>query len=262
MIRFSGGAITVASVGSTPSAAGASASGTTLTLQPADATHPGVVTTGTQSIAGAKTFTGNVVVEELSVNDGLITTAVSAVGLEGNSTNAVSACAIKLANTAALTAGTDRDIVQIYRGAGFANQVANITSNGSYNTTTGAIYATGAQFTSPCGADIMQSYTAAPCTIRGQDSNGGTAIGVKLTNVTSLTTAGAKIASFSPDAGVTEKAYVTKDGDLGASGGNYNNGHLILGSYHIWVQAATGKLLIKSSAPTTDADGTVIGTQA
>lgn len=46
-------------VGSTPAAAGASL-GTdgTLTLQPADDTHPGVVTTGAQTWAGVKTFSG------------------------------------------------------------------------------------------------------------------------------------------------------------------------------------------------------------
>lgn len=42
---------------------------------------------------------------------------------------------------------------------------------------------------------------------------------------------------------------------------NYAIGHLVLGSYHIWVEAATGKLRIKSSAPTSDSDGVVVGTQ-
>ncbi len=50
------GNVTLASVGSTPAAAGASLSAQVLTLQPADATNPGVVTTGTQTLAGAKTF--------------------------------------------------------------------------------------------------------------------------------------------------------------------------------------------------------------
>jgi len=53
------GVASVGSVGSTPAAAGASISGTVLTLQPADATHPGVVTTGAQTFAGDKTITGN-----------------------------------------------------------------------------------------------------------------------------------------------------------------------------------------------------------
>jgi hypothetical protein len=61
------GDVTLAAVGSSPSANGASLSGQVLTLQPADATHPGVVTTGTQTIAGAKTFSGDTTVKSLIV---------------------------------------------------------------------------------------------------------------------------------------------------------------------------------------------------
>ena len=49
--------VSFASVGAVPNAAGASISGGTITLQPASATQPGVLTTGAQSIAGAKTLT-------------------------------------------------------------------------------------------------------------------------------------------------------------------------------------------------------------
>jgi hypothetical protein len=52
--------VALAAVGSTPSANGASLSGSTLTLQPADGTHPGVVTSAAQTIGGNKTFTGTV----------------------------------------------------------------------------------------------------------------------------------------------------------------------------------------------------------
>ncbi len=47
---------TLAAIGSTPNANGASISGTTLTLQPADGTNGGVVTTSSQTFAGIKTF--------------------------------------------------------------------------------------------------------------------------------------------------------------------------------------------------------------
>ncbi len=59
--------VTLAAVGSSPSANGASLSGQVLTLQPADATHPGLVTILTQSFAGAKTFTGTVTVNSVVV---------------------------------------------------------------------------------------------------------------------------------------------------------------------------------------------------
>lgn len=40
----------------------------------------------------------------------------------------------------------------------------------------------------------------------------------------------------------------------------WNTAHLMIGIYHIWVDSTT-RLRIKSSAPTSDTDGTVIGTQ-
>lgn len=50
------GVTTVGAFGSTPNANGASISGSTITLQPANATNPGGLSTGTQDISGAKTF--------------------------------------------------------------------------------------------------------------------------------------------------------------------------------------------------------------
>lgn len=54
------GDVTLAAFGSTPNANAASLSGQILTLQPADGTNPGGVSTGTQTFAGAKTFTDQV----------------------------------------------------------------------------------------------------------------------------------------------------------------------------------------------------------
>lgn len=51
-----GGVDTMGTFGSSPNNNAGSISSTTLTLQPADATHPGGVSTGTQTLAGAKTF--------------------------------------------------------------------------------------------------------------------------------------------------------------------------------------------------------------
>jgi hypothetical protein len=45
-----------------------------------------------------------------------------------------------------------------------------------------------------------------------------------------------------------------------AGGGAWDNGHLALGNYRVWVDA-TGDLRIKNGAPTGDTDGTVVGTQ-
>lgn len=53
-----GGLTTVAPVGSSPNDNAATITGATLQLQPADATHPGVVTTGAQNIRGVKSLEG------------------------------------------------------------------------------------------------------------------------------------------------------------------------------------------------------------
>jgi len=47
-------------VGSTPNSGGVSIAGGVMTLQPADATNPGILSTTTQTIAGAKTFASDV----------------------------------------------------------------------------------------------------------------------------------------------------------------------------------------------------------
>jgi hypothetical protein len=65
---------TMAAIGSTPNANGASIASNTLTLQPANASFGGVITTSAQSFAGVKTFTNNV---ELS-NDLIVSGTTSA----------------------------------------------------------------------------------------------------------------------------------------------------------------------------------------
>jgi len=57
-ITATGAVTTLAAIGSSPNANGATISGNTLNLEPASASFGGVVTTGTQTIAGAKTFSG------------------------------------------------------------------------------------------------------------------------------------------------------------------------------------------------------------
>ncbi len=64
-----GSAISLAAVGSSPNANAASFSGGTLTMQPASTSFPGVVTTGTQSFAGVKTFSSIPIVGTASAHD-------------------------------------------------------------------------------------------------------------------------------------------------------------------------------------------------
>lgn len=46
----------------------------------------------------------------------------------------------------------------------------------------------------------------------------------------------------------------------GPASAAWNGAHLRMGAYHLWIDA-TGDLRIKASAPTSDTDGTVVGTQ-
>lgn len=55
------GDVTIGSFGSTPNANGLSISSQVLNLQPADATHPGSISTGDQTIPGKKTFAASIV---------------------------------------------------------------------------------------------------------------------------------------------------------------------------------------------------------
>jgi hypothetical protein len=43
--------------------------------------------------------------------------------------------------------------------------------------------------------------------------------------------------------------------------GLWNGTHIVMGNYHIWIDA-TGDLRIKSSSPNSSTDGAVIGTQS
>jgi hypothetical protein len=54
------GDVTLTAVGATPNANAATLTGQVLNLQPADATNPGVVTTGSQTFAGTKTFSSTI----------------------------------------------------------------------------------------------------------------------------------------------------------------------------------------------------------
>jgi hypothetical protein len=69
------GNVTLGAVGAAPNANGATLAGQALTLQPADGSNPGVLTTGTQTIAGNKNFTGNITAANLTPSLGLIFSA-------------------------------------------------------------------------------------------------------------------------------------------------------------------------------------------
>lgn len=60
------GDVTLSTVGSSPNANAASLSGQVLNLQPASSSFPGVITIGTQTIAGSKTFSSDLTISSTS----------------------------------------------------------------------------------------------------------------------------------------------------------------------------------------------------
>ncbi|NOQ28270.1 MAG: hypothetical protein GQ564_23145, partial [Bacteroidales bacterium] len=115
------GDITLAAIGSTPNANGASLSGQALTLQPADASFGGVLTTGAQTIAGAKTF-----------NTGL-TASGAIINLNNNSNFATNINTGSSTETVTI-GGSATQTIEI--GNGVAAKTVNLGSSNTTSTTT------------------------------------------------------------------------------------------------------------------------------
>jgi hypothetical protein len=64
-----GGSVSFNAVGSSPNANGGSATGSAITLQPADATHPGVMSATTQDFGGTKNFNGDLSLQTSATNN-------------------------------------------------------------------------------------------------------------------------------------------------------------------------------------------------
>jgi hypothetical protein len=164
-------------------AAGGTISGTALTLAPADGTNPGIVSTGAQTIAGAKTFSSDLSVNGLTVGRGLgasaSNTAVGAGTLFVN-TAGVRNTAIGYASLVANLDGTDNTAVGYVSAYSNTSGIKNTSLGGFslYNNTSGnsnsavghgALFATSIGFNnSAVGSASMQNNTS---------GNNNTAIG-------------------------------------------------------------------------------------
>ena len=139
--------VTLANIGSTPSATGASIDNNqVLTLQPASDSFGGVVTTGNQTFAGVKTFSSNII--------GTISTATKATSLASNGTNCDAGkyplgvdAAGNAESCTSITSATDESIGAYLNnhfytnGTGEANYIAKWS--GAHTLTTSSIYDNG-----------------------------------------------------------------------------------------------------------------------
>lgn len=66
---------------------------------------------------------------------------------------------------------------------------------------------------------------------------------------------GAQRIKYDADNGIISNMF-----NFGAANSAWNSAHLVLGTFHIWVDSS-GKMRIKNGAPGSDTDGTVVGTQ-
>ncbi len=154
------GVNTVGTFSGTSIANGASISGTTITFGPADGTNPGMVTTGTQTFAGDKTFTG------LIQGNAGATVSGGAISLTGNAASSLttSAGALTLTSNQAATWSTTNGNLTIQAGSGVV----------SFGSTT-SLTATGALGLTSGGATIMSV-----------DSGGAAALNLGTTNANAV----------------------------------------------------------------------------
>lgn len=166
---------TLGSFGSSPNTKGLSITGSALSLQPADTTNPGGVSTTTQSFAGNKTFTGNIAAANLSgTNSGDVT-----IGVVGGTPNSA--------------------------GASLAGQVLSLQPADSSNP--GVV--TASTQTLGGAKTLANDLTLTTGVLASGVANGASAIGLKV-NTPSYTTAGAKLLSLQNNS--VEKFSVDKDG--------------------------------------------------
>ncbi|MFZ2593148.1 MAG: immunoglobulin-like domain-containing protein, partial [Minisyncoccia bacterium] len=148
-------------VGATPNANGASVASGVLTLQPADATNPGVVTTGAQTFAGIKTFNADVAVNggDITASAGLNitpttsltlnpTTSLTATSGAGSNisitTGTTGALSLDTGTTGAITLGTNANAKTITLGNNTGATALNFTSGTGLQTFTSSATTTGA----------------------------------------------------------------------------------------------------------------------
>ncbi len=196
------GDVTLGTFGSSPDAKGATISGQVVTLQPADATHPGLVTDGTQTIAGAKTLSN-----DLTITTGKLLSPTadsgSAVGVILDTTNAFTTADAKFLSVR--TGNTERFMIR--QTAGGNTEIGSIV--------TGQLTGRGfAEFKDSLEQRRLRMAATERTIFQGDATDGAGVIACTSGNVASLSNATAKIHTFTNDAGTTEKAAIMASGKL------------------------------------------------
>jgi len=214
-VGFTQGVTSLNYTSATASASGGTINGTTLTLSAADATNPGLISTGSQTIAGAKTFNSDLKVNGLTVGLGAgavtLNTALGVSSLSantsGNNNTAVGADALKTnisgsANTAlgfgadvstnnltnATAIGYNAKVQNSYTIQLGSTSVTNVKTSGTY--TAGAVtypnaHGSASQVLSTTGSGTLTWTTIDASTLSGTTLK-STITGSSLTSVGTL----------------------------------------------------------------------------
>ena len=168
------GVTTMAAIGSTPNANGATISGVNLNLQPANASFGGVVTTGVQTFAGAKTFSSDISVNENKFGRGAGSSgsrniAIGINPLNSNTTGtwntAVGAYALQFNTTSSSNTAIGNEAISNAipgsNNTGIGNR-ALMNTIGNYNTAVGSnslINSTTGEYNTAIGNEALKSNT-------------------------------------------------------------------------------------------------------
>jgi hypothetical protein len=144
------GITALAAIGSTPNANGATISGSTLNLEPANGSNGGVVTTTTQTFAGAKTFSSDLIVNGQTIgkgNGGITSnTAAGTNALAGSNSGTGANTAVGFWSLKSNTSGSNNTGLGYYalnaNTTGTDNTAVGnnslLSNTGSYNTSVGS----------------------------------------------------------------------------------------------------------------------------
>jgi hypothetical protein len=170
-----GGVLSLSAIGATANANAATITGTVLNLQPASASFGGVVTTGTQTIAGAKTFSGTITIQD-NVLSGVLADNVQKLLLSGNNPNVATGLYVRNVDNTASGRNIGGVYIEASDGAGdyYNSSIHTYGSNYNVSDFRGKMVVTNDYGT----GTIIRSINTAPTSAKLQffvGSNGGTA---------------------------------------------------------------------------------------
>lgn len=242
----------------------------------ASATQRGLVSTGTQTIAGDKTFTGNVTLQPADgTHPGLVTTAAQTLGAGMKTVEALATTGSAIgggwvASTALGARFTSYGA--LWLGVSPAGNNYQLSSSPAGDTTLNS--APGQSITFAIGNGVVGTWSASQLSFQGGGSivpaflsagdlavrgfvvDGASAIAVKVASVNALNTAGAKVIAFYRDNGTTQVASIDQAGRIAgvaftSPGFDVTSGTLTCG------QINAGGLIISQSSAILELTGQV-----